>query len=205
MKRERFLGFLMVLAASVLLLWHVAHPSPVQGRTALVEHADHASEQRESVAAFEAMMPVLRNPRCMNCHMIGDFPRQGNDSHPHIMQVKRGPAGHGAAPVHCSSCHQDHNLPGLHMPPGAPDWALPPPATPMIWQGLTDGQVCLLLKDPAQNGHRTVAQIVEHMGTPLVLWGWHPGEGRTPIAMPEPTFQHLVRTWAEHGAACPDK
>ena len=36
--------------------------------------------QRDPVAAaaaFEALAPVLRNPRCMNCHSTGDYPRQG--------------------------------------------------------------------------------------------------------------------------------
>ena len=89
------------------------------------------------------------------------------------------------------------------MPPGAPDWHLPPPETPMIWEGLTDGQLCELLKDPKQNGHRSVQQIVEHMTTPLVLWGWNPGEGRTPIPMKLSEFQARVRDWAAGGAACP--
>jgi hypothetical protein len=57
------------------------------------------------------------------------------------------------------------------MPPGSPDWRLPPPQTPMIWEGLTDSQLCELLKDSRQNGHRSVQQIFEHMSTPLVLWG----------------------------------
>jgi hypothetical protein len=74
---------------------------------------------------------------------------------------------------------------------------------PMIWQGLSDHQLCELFKDPQQNGHRTVAQIVEHMHTPLVLWGWNPGEGRTAIPYSEKQFLASVRTWAENGAACP--
>lgn len=162
-----------------------------------------AAQQRASAAAFEAMVPVLRHPRCMNCHSRGDFPRQGDDNHPHIMDVRRGPAGHGVNGVMCSTCHQDHNLPGVHTPPGAPDWALPPASMPMIWEGLTDRQLCELLKDPQQNGHRTVAQIVDHMHTPLVLWGWHPGEGRTPIPIPEQQFLSEVQQWASTGAACP--
>jgi hypothetical protein len=153
--------------------------------------------------AFEAIVPVLRHPRCMNCHSGGDFPRQGNDSHPHAMQVKRGPHGQGLNSVQCSACHQDHNLAGVHMPPGFPGWRLPPPETPMIWEGLTDGQLCELLKDPKQNGHRNVQQIVEHMSTPLVIWGWTPGEGRTPIPMKLSEFQAHVKAWAAKGAACP--
>jgi hypothetical protein len=128
---------------------------------------------------------------------------QGDASHPHITDVRRGPDGHGVNAVKCSTCHQEHNLPGVHMPPGAPEWSLPSPAMPMIWEGLSDHQLCELLKDPKQNGHRTVEQIVEHMRTPLVLWGWDPGEGRTPIPYPRERFLEAVKVWADHGAACP--
>jgi hypothetical protein len=160
-------------------------------------------EHAESAAAFEAILPALHHPRCMNCHSKGDFPRQGDDGHHHTMQVRRGPEGKGVNAVDCSSCHQDHNVAVLHGPPGARDWHLPPPETPMIWEGLQPRQLCELLKDPKQNGHRTVEQIVEHMSTPLVLWGWHPGEGRTPIPMPESEFLAKVKEWAAKGAACP--
>ena len=156
-----------------------------------------------AAAAFEALAPALRNPRCMNCHSTGDCPRQGNDSHRHTMDVRRGPDGNGVNAVKCSTCHQDHNTVGARTPPGAPDWHLPSPAMPMIWEGLTDRQLCELLKDPKQNGNRTLAQIVEHMSTPLVLWGWHPGDGRTPISMPQQEFLARVSEWATNGAACP--
>ncbi len=89
------------------------------------------------------------------------------------------------------------------MPPGAPDWHLPPAREPMIWEGLSDRQLCEVFKDPAHNGHRTVDGIVRHMSTPLVLWGWHPGEGRAPIPMPEGEFLAKVKEWASHGASCP--
>jgi hypothetical protein len=119
------------------------------------------------------------------------------------MDIRRGPDGHGLNAVQCSTCHQDHNLEGLHMPPGAPGWHLPSPAMPMIWEGLTARQLCELFKDPAQNGGRNVDQIVEHMSTPLVLWGWNPGEGRTPVPMPQKEFLAKVKEWAAKGAACP--
>jgi hypothetical protein len=159
--------------------------------------------RNDAAAAFEAIVPVLHHPRCMNCHSTGDFPRQGDDSHRHTMQVRRGPDGQGLNAVKCSTCHQDHNLVDLHTPPGAPDWHLPSPETPMVWEGLTDHQLCELLKDPNQNGHRNVQQIVEHMSTPLVLWGWNPGEGRSPIPMPLSEFLARVKEWAAKGAACP--
>ena len=160
-------------------------------------------DDNAAAAAFEAIVPVLHHPRCMNCHSTGDYPRQGDDSHRHSMQVRRGPEGNGVNAVKCSTCHQDHNLAGLHFPPGAPDWHLPSPSMPMVWQGLTDHQLCELLKDPKQNGNRTMEQIAEHMHTPLVLWGWNPGEGRTPIPTSKPDFLFGVGQWIADGAACP--
>jgi hypothetical protein len=162
-----------------------------------------AAAREAGAAAFEAIVPVLRHPRCMNCHSTGNFPRQGDNGHQHTMQVRRGPDGQGLNSVQCSTCHQDHNLAGAHTPPGAPDWHLPPPETPMIWEGLTDSQLCELLTDPKQNGHRNVQQIVEHMSTPLVLWGWNPGEGRSAVPMRLSEFQAHVKDWAAKGAACP--
>jgi hypothetical protein len=162
-----------------------------------------ASLRGQSAAAFEAILPVLHHPRCMVCHSTGDFPRQGNDLRPHIMGVRRGPAGDGAGPVRCGSCHQQTNSAGLHAPPGAPGWHLPSPSMPMIWEGLSARQLCELIKDPARNGHKTIPQIVEHMQTPLVLWGWRPGEGRDPVPMPLADFEANVKQWAAAGAVCP--
>jgi hypothetical protein len=153
---------------------------------------------------FTALTPVLRHPRCMNCHSVGDFPRQGDDGHQHAMNVRRGTDGLGVTAEKCSTCHQDHNLAGLHMPPGAPNWHLPPTATPMIWQGRSDGQICRQIKDQKQNGGKTLAQIVEHMtADKLVGWGWDPGEGRNPVNMPHDEFSTKVKAWAAAGAPCP--
>ena len=74
---------------------------------------------------------------------------------------------------------------------------------PMIWEELTDRQLCELFKDPWRNGRRTAEQIVEHMHTPLVLWGWDPGGGRTPIPTSQPEFSAKIQEWVEKGAACP--
>jgi hypothetical protein len=201
----RFIAFLLAgsVVCGLLSLLIMRAAAQGAGHAQARTSSQVASRDDVAAAAFEAIVPVLRHPRCMNCHSIGDFPRQGDDSHRHTMEIRRGPEGHGINSVMCSTCHQDHNLVGLHMPPGAPDWALPPPAMPMIWEGLTDQGLCELLKDPTQNGHRTTEQIVEHMHTPLVLWGWTPGEGRTPIPMPQQEFLAKVEEWAAEGAACP--
>jgi hypothetical protein len=155
-------------------------------------------------ALFVEFVSVLRHPRCMNCHSRGDFPRQGDDGHRHTMNVRRGPEGHGVTAEKCSTCHQDHNLAGAHMPPGAPNWGLPPPTTPMIWEGLSDAQICRSIKHPNENKNRNLDQLVEHLTEDkLVAWGWNPGEGRNPIPMSHEEFAAKVKRWQAAGAACP--
>ena len=196
-----------MLAAVALSVWLVMGAAAQDKHNANDLNATGVVLQDDAVSAraFESIVPVLRHPRCMNCHSKGDSPRQGDDSHTHTMKVRRGADGNGIAGAKCSSCHQQENLVGRHMPPGAAGWHLPPPEMPMIWEGLTDRQLCELLKDPAQNGGRDVDQIVEHMKTPLVQWGWNPGEGRTPIGVARDEFLKSVTEWARQGAACPQR
>ncbi len=205
MSGRRFLRLTIAAASTwvalLLAIQAIAADNP-QSKTRHV-YATAPRDDAGAAAAFKAMLPVLHHPRCMTCHSRGDFPRQGDDSHHHLMNVRRGPDGDGIAGVKCSTCHQDHNTPGNHTPPGSPDWHLPPPGMPMIWEGLTAHQTCELFKDPAQNGGRDVDGIIEHMQTPLVLWGWHPGDSRTPVPVPQAQFLADAKTWAAKGAACP--
>jgi hypothetical protein len=196
-----------VLSVSYFLLfaaWLAGMPRGGAERLPVRADGMAARDEAGSVAAFKEMLVVIRNPRCMNCHSTGDFPRQGDDGHPHTMNVRRGPDGKGVTAEKCSTCHQDHNLDEPHLPPGAPNWHLPPPDMPMIWQGLTDRAICEQLKDPARNGHRSIDQIVVHFTTDkLVAWGWSPGPGRNPVPVSREEFAAKVKEWASKGAACP--
>ena len=165
------------------------------------------SQKNDALAreAFLAALPVLKHPRCLNCHSTGDFPRQGDDGHIHAQEVRRGKDGKGKYGQKCSACHQEQNVAGLNMPPGAPNWHLPPASMPMIWEGRTPAQICRQLKDPKQNNGKTVAQIVEHVAEDkLVLWGWNPGEGRSLPPLSHNEFAGKFRDWARYGAACPE-
>ena len=191
MKKSFFAGFTGFAVIATLFSALAASPPK---RTAAT---------RDDASLFSALVPVLRHPRCLNCHSAGDFPRQGDDGHRHTMNVRRGTTGLGVTAEKCTTCHQDHNLAGPHLPPGAPGWRLPPAATPMIWQGRSDAEICKQIKDPKQNGNRSVEQIVEHMTTDqLVAWGWNPGEGRNPIPISHDEFSAKVRAWAAAGAPC---
>ncbi|MGA8312606.1 MAG: hypothetical protein WB755_21430 [Terriglobales bacterium] len=197
----RFLTTTVIAILAVCALAWLSHP--VAAAELPAANAPAPSSTSDG-ALFTAFVPVLRHPRCMNCHSHGDFPRQGDDGHPHTMNVRRGSYGRGVTAEKCGTCHQDHNLDGAHLPPGAPNWGLPPVSIPMIWEGLTDAQICQSIKDPKQNRNRNLDQLVEHLTEDkLVLWAWNPGEGRAPVPMPHEEFASKVKQWRAAGAPCP--
>ena len=77
----------------------------------------------------------------------------------------------------------------------------------MIWQGLTDAQICQSIKDPKQNKNRNLDQLVEHLTEDkLVMWAWNPGEGRTPVPMPHDEFCREGKAMAgRRSAPVPDR
>jgi hypothetical protein len=158
-----------------------------------------------SRAAFLEVYRVLTSPRCQNCHPAGDTPLQGDDSHVHLQNVKRGKDGRGVYGMRCDTCHQTKNLSGEHMPPGNPKWSLPSPEQKMVFVGRSPAELCRQLRDPKQNGGRTLAALLDHVANDdLVGWGWNPGDGRTlpPLSRVETAAQ--MKVWVEGGAACPD-
>jgi hypothetical protein len=159
-----------------------------------------------SRAAFLAAYPVFMHPRCMNCHPAGDAPLQGEDSHPHLQNVKRGTDGKGLYALRCRNCHQDTNLPGQDMPPGHPEWRLPPANMRMVFQGKTPAQLALQLKDPKQNGGRTLQEILKHVSEDSLVRqsGWSPADGKSRPALRHGEFAAKMREWIEKGAAVPE-
>jgi hypothetical protein len=160
--------------------------------------------RERSRAAFLAAYPVFQHPRCLNCHPAGDSPLQGDDSHPHEFLVQRGPAGQGVTAMKCGNCHQASNRPEPHAPPGTLDWHLPPPRMRMTFQGRSAAELCRQLEDPARNGGRTSAQVLDHLDTELVRWAWDPGPGRTSPPLGYAEFVARMKEWAATGAACPE-
>ena len=110
---------------------------------------------------------MLQSPRCQNCHPAIDRPLQGDLSLAHTMNVQRGPDGHGVPGAHCTTCHGKANPPdsyGAHQPPGvATDWHLPPPDMKMVFVERSAKELCEQLKDPARNGHKDMAALVQHV------------------------------------------
>lgn len=150
---------------------------------------------------FSPVADVLRHPRCMNCHPRDDRPRQGNDRHPHLQNVVRGPDDLGFVNMRCTSCHREENNKNSGVP-GAPTWHLAPLS--MGWQGLGNAELCSTLKDEKRNGGKSIAALVEHMEKDkLVLWGWAPGGNRDPVSTPHDKFVSQLKAWAAANAPCP--
>lgn len=156
-----------------------------------------------SVRAFAKVYKVLMSPRCMNCHPAEDTPLQGDDNHLHTMGPQRGIDGKGIYAMKCANCHQPTNIAGLHMPPGHPEWHLPPATTKMIFQGRTANQLAKQLIDPKQNGGKNMQKLLEHADDGLVKAGWNPGEGRTLPPLSHAEFKEAWETWIKTGAYAP--
>lgn len=175
-----------------------ARPEPAAARPA---DKDDAGAR----AAFLEVYKVLMHPRCLNCHPAGDAPFQGDDSHVHAQNVRRGEDGKGKYALKCANCHQDVNLPGANMPPGNPTWHLPKKEMPLAFEGKSPRELADQLKDPKRNGGKTLEQLVEHVThDKLVLWGWDPGEGRTKPPLPHDEFAKKFRERVEKGDASPE-
>ena len=161
------------------------------------------------LAAFETVRKVFQHPRCQNCHIPGDAPLQLDEARVHSQNVKRGTGGQGPPGLPCATCHGARNLPasfGPNMPPGAPNWHLPPADTPMVFIDRTPAQLCRTIKDPKATRGKDLAAMLDHVaGDELVGWGWEPGVGRAAVPVPRVELVAAFRTWMAAGAPCPDR
>lgn len=205
---------LAVIAVACLLLAGFAWSSQrdriqrVEGSTIAERDIETADNPEKARAAFNEAVKVFFSARCANCHPAGDIPTQGDEMVPHTMAVTRGKDGKGVYGQTCTTCHQNENLAGEHMPPGtSKDWHMPPADQKMVFQGLTAGQLCRQFKDPSKNGgKKTLAEAMDHIfkKDPLVMWGWNPGNGRTVPPMTFEAFTAKVQEWVDNGGACPE-
>jgi hypothetical protein len=193
--RRKLAPFAAVACLAALL---VASSASVRAQQAPPSRSERdASAERD----FLTLASVLLSPRCKNCHPAGDAPLQGDQSRPHAMNVTRRSADVG---LPCSTCHRESNAPMLGGPPGVEGWRLPPADMPMVFEGRSPHELCLQLKDPAKTGGRSLAQVREHLAHDhLVLWGWHPGPGRTTPPVSHDALVAATDRWLGAGAPCP--
>src|SRR5262245_6766572 len=133
--RTRIIRIKLALAAGVVIVVGVlAIRVQWDARGANAEVNEAAAREGSAGAEFLQAYKVFMHPRCVNCHPAGDAPLQGDDSRRHGQNVKRGLDGRGKYALKCANCHQATNLPGENMPPGNPNWHLPPPEMPLIFE-----------------------------------------------------------------------
>jgi hypothetical protein len=188
------------------LLFATVFAAVIASAVALASAAGRDRADAEALQAFGVVQKVLQHPRCQNCHIPGDAPLQFDQGLTHAQNIKRGKNGLGAAGAACSTCHSTENPPasyGAHTPPGAPNWALPPPEHKMVFIGKSAGELCRGLTNKAENGGRDLAGLRHHLDDKLVLWGWDPGVGRAPVDVPREEFIAAFEKWAKAGGPCP--
>lgn len=191
---------------SLIIVVAFAASSFINNKNNALVPAHAVKDSLLSKKAFGEVYKVLMSPRCMNCHPSGDVPLQGDDSHLHTQNIKRGVDGKGLYALKCTNCHQPENTSGLNMPPGNAVWHLPPAKMKMVFQGKTPRQLAAQLLNPKTNGNKTKAQLVEHVSSDaLVLWGWNPGEGRTLPPLSHTEFTKQFKLWIDNGAYLPAK
>lgn len=181
-----------------------AQSAPEVSLRSVDSFASTKDPKARAAALFDEAGKVIQHPRCLNCHPRTDRPSQGDAMQLHQPLAVRGPDGHGAVAMACTTCHGASNFVASAnvTVPGNPKWALAP--IDMAWQGRSLRQICLQIKDPKRNGGRTMMQIVDHMAhDSLVGWAWNPGAGRTPAPGTQKQFGELVQAWVDAGAYCP--
>ena len=195
--------FVAVVISSVTMLAGRAVSDSPSGQLASVESfSSIADPAARSAAIFTELGKVLTHPRCVNCHPAGDRPRQGDTRRLHQPPVWRGADGFGLPAMRCPICHLHANFDPAGGP-GNPIWHLAPHE--MGWEGKTLGEICAQIKDPARNGNRTLASLIEHIGEDhLVGWAWAPGYGRQSAPGTQKQAGALVEAWIDTGAACPN-
>jgi hypothetical protein len=154
-----------------------------------------------------------------------DYPRQGDDRHPHYYTVLRGDTvafetaentgtvypGTGTPFERCTFCHGSQNdpvtgIPGTTNPdinPGKPFWSLAPAS--MAWESapgvpLNGAQLCANLLDKTLNGNRDPKDLLHHLETePLVLWSFNPGTRPNGEERTTPPISHaaLIRAFQQ--------
>lgn len=112
------------------------------------------TQERAAVLAFEEMIPVIRHPRCMNCHggvnplvpyaqggHMGGFIDTTKIPHSSVQTIR----------AVCAECHTE-----------LPVWDTP--GAPMLWVGKSDKQICMQFKRLSIDPADFIAHITDDRG-----------------------------------------
>ena len=204
----------------LIAVFAVAVSSPLldaaDGETKINPPAEGTVTEEQGLQAWSRVYEVASHPRCANCHTgESDRPMWSGPAYgktrPHGMNIRAGASRIGAEHLLCSTCHtttnevKEHANDTAHAAPKvAMAWRLAPPEAD--WFGRTSRQICEQLRDPKQNGDRTMLELAEHLDHDLILhWAWNPGGGREPA--PYSLQEHIddLLIWGVAGFPCPSE
>ena len=155
--------------------------------------------------AFLDVAKVLQSPRCMNCHPRAIAPLQTDASRPHAQNISRKSVALG---LPCTTCHQSvtaKRSASQAARPARQAGACRPPRRRWCSRAGRPPRCASSSRIPAQNGHRTMAQLLDHVAhDPLVGWGWNPGGKRTLPPLTRDQVVAAMQTWIDSGGACPE-
>jgi len=160
---------------------------------------------------WQSVYAVVTHPRCMNCHAMGEFPRQSDRGYPHVFHVVRGPDDNGVAPLRCAACHGLENNAATGVP-GSLSWHQAPASqtfdsAPGV--AMSGPALCARLKDTTKTGGRDLAAMLDHVDHDTdVNWAFTPGvrprgEARTTPSVSHEEFVRAFKAWSGAGAPCP--
>jgi hypothetical protein len=201
----------LCLIAPAVCMGLSAMPPLASGQNVAQKETATSATREAGLAAWQQIYSVLTHPRCINCHTATNYPQQGDDRHPHLFNVVRGPEDKGVPGLNCATCHQGANADSTGVP-GARNWHLAPLS--MKWQNLNDqvlssAEVCKSVTDRSKNHNLDGAGLLKHHEEePLVLWAFQPGHRRDGSARSLPPLTHdqfvaATRSWVEAGTPCP--
>lgn len=207
---------LIAIVSGLLLSAALAGHAPAEGTGGLTvpDLPEGSVPAADGLAAWQRIESVVTHPRCTNCHVEAGAPPMWSGPEfpapvPHGMNIQAGESRIGAEFLPCQSCHTTSVAPNTvpHAPPHAGlEWQLAP--AEFVWFGIAGAEICAQLSDPARNGGRDGAGLVEHIlhdaeSTGFITWGFDPGPGREPA--PGGLQAHLddMATWVAAGMPCP--
>ncbi|SLN26099.1 hypothetical protein ROJ8625_01040 [Roseivivax jejudonensis] len=170
---------------------------------------------KDGLAAWDNIHTVLSHPRCLNCHVGADnVPLWGTAETPdriHGMAINAGESRIGAETLSCNACHQTSTRPNTthHAAPHTGmDWRLAP--VEFQWTDRSSAEICAQMRDPARNGGRDAAGLIDHILHDaeligFITWSFEPGAGRDPA--PGNLQAHLedMAIWTAAGMPCPEQ
>lgn len=106
------------------------------------------AEEKKAVLAFEEMMPVVRHPRCINCHG-GVNPFVPYDKGGHFGGAAVDTVNGQPQPSDCQDCHN-----------GLPGWDVP--GKPLHFVGKTSRELCIQFKTFFPSGPDRFVAHIEH-------------------------------------------